>query len=210
MATLSSFETISRKFLHSRKRSVLSNTIRSSQKPYKNNKNDNNNKSADSIWICRQESVLHGICSGPAVVFPFLHIQELHSLLSFQYSLHLFIYFNFNPCCLLTLVYFPYFEPRSSWKKQIAYFRLLWHGPQRRWRVQQFFCCCSCIRCRGNVLTDPLTSNYRGDTQIYTQTDEKDLWHTPLRWVQVPGLINIGSGTQTLRGRSIDTQTNRR
>jgi hypothetical protein len=71
MATASSFENISHKFLHSRKRSVLSSIISSSQNQYKNN-NDDNNKSADWIWICRQESVLHGLCSGPAVAFPFV------------------------------------------------------------------------------------------------------------------------------------------
>jgi hypothetical protein len=31
-------------------------------------------------------------------------------------------------------------------------------------RVQQFFYCCVCIRCGGNVSTEPLPSNDRGDT----------------------------------------------
>jgi hypothetical protein len=28
-----------------------------------------------------------------------------------------------------------------------------WHGAHRKWRVQRFFYCCVCIRCRGNVFT---------------------------------------------------------
>jgi hypothetical protein len=29
---------------------------------------------------------------------------------------------------------------------------LIRHGPHRKRRVQQLFCCCMCIQCRGNVL----------------------------------------------------------
>jgi hypothetical protein len=39
---------------------------------------------------------------------------------------------------------------------------LIWHRPHRKWRVQQFFYCCVCIRCRGNIFTEPLPSNDRG------------------------------------------------
>jgi hypothetical protein len=44
------------------------------------------------------------------------------------------------------------------------------HGPHWKRRVQQFFYRCLCIRYRGNVSTEPLPSNDRGDTQTHTQT----------------------------------------
>jgi hypothetical protein len=40
---------------------------------------------------------------------------------------------------------------------------LIRHGPHRKRRAQQFYCCV-CIRCRGNVFTEPLPGNDRGDT----------------------------------------------
>jgi hypothetical protein len=40
---------------------------------------------------------------------------------------------------------------------------LIRHGPQERHRVQQFFYCCVCIRCRGNMFTQQLPSNIRGE-----------------------------------------------
>jgi hypothetical protein len=48
------------------------------------------------------------------------------------------------------------------------------HGPHTKHRVQQFFYCCLCIRCSGNVFTDPLPSNVRGtrrptDTRSHKQ-----------------------------------------
>jgi hypothetical protein len=45
---------------------------------------------------------------------------------------------------------------------------LIWHGPHRKHRVQQFFWCRVCIRCRGNMFAESLPSNDRGgcaDTQ---------------------------------------------
>jgi hypothetical protein len=41
------------------------------------------------------------------------------------------------------------------------------HGSHRKRRVQQFFFCCVCIHCRGNVFTEPLPSN---DGGIHIQT----------------------------------------
>jgi hypothetical protein len=41
------------------------------------------------------------------------------------------------------------------------------HGPHWKRRVQLFFYCCLCIRYRGNVSTEPLTSNGKG---IFTET----------------------------------------
>jgi hypothetical protein len=43
---------------------------------------------------------------------------------------------------------------------------LIRHGPHWKRRVQQFFCCCECIRYRGKVSTEPLPSNDRG---IFTE-----------------------------------------
>jgi hypothetical protein len=42
-----------------------------------------------------------------------------------------------------------------------------------------------CIRCRGNMFTEPLTSNDIGDTHTDTQTDGWALWSTPLKWTQM-------------------------
>jgi hypothetical protein len=39
---------------------------------------------------------------------------------------------------------------------------LIGHGSHRKWDVQQFFYCCLCILCRGNVCTEPLSSNDKG------------------------------------------------
>jgi hypothetical protein len=36
------------------------------------------------------------------------------------------------------------------------------HAPHRKYGVQQFFYSCVCIRCSGNVFTEPLPSNDRG------------------------------------------------
>jgi hypothetical protein len=56
----------------------------------------------------------------------------------------------------------------ESHKLQILVFSLLSlirHGPHRKRRVQQFFYCCICILCRGNVFTEPLPSKSRGNIQ---------------------------------------------
>jgi hypothetical protein len=49
--------------------------------------------------------------------------------------------------------------------------------------VQQFFYSCVCIRCSGNVFTEPLPSN---DTVIHIQTQNNgtNLLNTPFRWAQ--------------------------
>jgi hypothetical protein len=38
----------------------------------------------------------------------------------------------------------------------------------------------ACIRCRGNVFTEP-----GNDKHTDTETDARDLWSTPLRWAQM-------------------------
>jgi hypothetical protein len=42
---------------------------------------------------------------------------------------------------------------------RIAYLLLIRYGPHRKWRVQPFFYCCVCIRCRCNVFTEPSNRN---------------------------------------------------
>jgi hypothetical protein len=42
------------------------------------------------------------------------------------------------------------------------FFPVIRHEPYRKWRIQQFFYCCVCIRCSGNVFTGPLRGNNRG------------------------------------------------
>jgi hypothetical protein len=62
---------------------------------------------------------------------------------------------------------------------------LIRHGPHRKRRVHSFYCC-MCIRCRGNIFTEPLPSN------IHIQTDWwGDLWSTPLSWTPVPWCIHV-------------------
>jgi hypothetical protein len=71
-----------------------------------------------------------------------------------------------------------FYISKKFWKEHIAYFPLTRHGPHRKRRVQQFVYCCVCIRCRGNVFTEPMTGNDKG-IHIHTQTDGKHLWSTP-------------------------------
>jgi hypothetical protein len=47
-------------------------------------------------------------------------------------------------------------------------FPLVRHEPHIKRRVQQYFYCCVCIRCRGNVFTEPLPSSDKG---IHMHTD---------------------------------------
>jgi hypothetical protein len=53
-------------------------------------------------------------------------------------------------------------------------------------RVQKFFYCRGCIRCRGNVLTEPLPGNDRRHIHTDSQTDGREFMNTPLRWARVP------------------------
>jgi hypothetical protein len=36
---------------------------------------------------------------------------------------------------------------------------LIRHGSHKKHRAQQLYYCCVCVRCRGNVLTEPLSHN---------------------------------------------------
>jgi hypothetical protein len=51
---------------------------------------------------------------------------------------------------------------KKFWEELIVYFPSIRHGPHRKRRVKQFFYCCMCICCRGNIFTEPLPSNERG------------------------------------------------
>jgi hypothetical protein len=75
-------------------------------------------------------------------------------------------------------------DNKKFWEELIAYFPLLRRGPHRKRRVQQFFYCCLCIRCRGNFFTEPLSSNDRG-IHIQTQRLMGFFLNTSLRWAQV-------------------------
>jgi hypothetical protein len=41
-----------------------------------------------------------------------------------------------------------------------------------------------CVRCFGNVLTEPLPSNNKGDTYADTETDGEHSWNIPLTWLR--------------------------
>jgi hypothetical protein len=73
---------------------------------------------------------------------------------------------------------------KKSLEELIAYFPSIWHGPRRERRVEKlsYFWCVffaavtfSSSRCLANI----------GDTYTATQTDERDLWSTPLRWAEM-------------------------
>jgi hypothetical protein len=51
---------------------------------------------------------------------------------------------------------------RTSVENELCTCLLIRHGPNRKRRVQQFFYSFVCIRCHGNVFTEPLSSNDRG------------------------------------------------
>jgi hypothetical protein len=53
---------------------------------------------------------------------------------------------------------------KKFWEELITFFPLIRHGPHRKRYVQWFYCC---IRCRGNVITEPLPSTDKG---VYIQT----------------------------------------
>jgi hypothetical protein len=59
-------------------------------------------------------------------------------------------------CSLLSL-----FWNKKFWEGIIANIPLIRHGSHRKRRVQQFFYCCVCIHCHGNVFTETLPSNER-------------------------------------------------
>jgi hypothetical protein len=57
---------------------------------------------------------------------------------------------------------------KKFWEELIAYFPLIWHRSHRKVCIQQFFYCCMCIYCCGNVSAQPLPTNNRGDTYKLT------------------------------------------
>jgi hypothetical protein len=48
---------------------------------------------------------------------------------------------------------------KKFWEGLITYFPLIQHTPHRKWHVQQFFYCCMCDQCHGNVFNKQLPSN---------------------------------------------------
>jgi hypothetical protein len=55
----------------------------------------------------------------------------------------------------------PHGHNKKFWEELIAYFPLIRHESHRKRRLEQFFCCCVCICCHGNVYSEPLPSNNR-------------------------------------------------
>jgi hypothetical protein len=64
------------------------------------------------------------------------------------------------------LQYFSYHIHEKSnkkfWEELIVYFPLIWHGLCRKRCIQQFFYCLVYIRCRSDVLIEPLRRNDKG------------------------------------------------
>jgi hypothetical protein len=99
---------------------------------------------------------------------------------------------------------------------------LIRHRPHWKWRVQHFFCCCVCIRYSGNVSTEPLPSNERGNFSEPSRYLVTIMGHTYRHrlmegffnyaiemvsgaMIYVPSFITIGSGVQKLMGGGIQT-----
>jgi hypothetical protein len=74
---------------------------------------------------------------------------------------------------------------KKLWEELIAY--ISWYDTDNKENgaSNNFSICWVCVRCRGNVSTEPLPSNDRR-THINIQANRRDLWSTPLRWVHVP------------------------
>jgi hypothetical protein len=88
-----------------------------------------------------------------------------------------------------------YFDNRKFWEELIAYFPLIRQVPHRK-RLQQFFHCCVCIRCRGNIWIGG---------NIYAITDWKGFMKYAVEMgsgamIYIPSLIKIGSAIQKLIG----------
>jgi hypothetical protein len=66
-------------------------------------------------------------------------------------------------------------QNKKLWEELITYFPLIRHASHRKWSIQQFFYCCVCILCRGNVFTEPLSSNNGGGGDTHTDTEQDDL-----------------------------------
>jgi hypothetical protein len=75
---------------------------------------------------------------------------------------------------------YPCILKKKKFWKEVTYFRFIRHGPHRQRLIKQFLYYCVCIRCVGNVFTEPLPGNDKG-IRIQTQIDGRDLWSTPLR-----------------------------
>jgi hypothetical protein len=64
---------------------------------------------------------------------------------------------------ILKLSWLVGYVNKKFWEELIAYVLLKRHGPRRKRSIQQFFYCCVCIHCSGNVFTEQLPSNERRD-----------------------------------------------
>jgi hypothetical protein len=93
--------------------------------------------------------------------------------------------------------------------KLIVYIPLIKHEPHGKRCVQQLFSFCMCIRCRGNVFTEPLPSNDRGYTCRHT-----DWWEVFMKYaveidsgamIYIPSFINIDSVFRKLIGGYTDS-----
>jgi hypothetical protein len=99
---------------------------------------------------------------------------------------------RFQQCFVAAATFLPscYLATIGGYTDRRSDSPLISHGPHSKWRVQQFFYC-SVHRYRGNVFTELLPSTGINLTQplpcndTATHNDGRDLWSTPLRWVQV-------------------------
>jgi hypothetical protein len=74
---------------------------------------------------------------------------------------------------------------KTFWEELIACFPSIRHKPHRGGRVQIFCYFCLCIRCRGNVFTEPLPNNDKGNAQTHRPSQAWSFIHcvmTPDRW----------------------------
>jgi hypothetical protein len=81
---------------------------------------------------------------------------------------------------VVTLLPWSKFSQKKKSREELTtYFPLIQHGPHRKRRVQQFFYCCLCIHCHGNIFTEPLFKKIKGytkDTQLMGGIQEVRRW----------------------------------
>jgi hypothetical protein len=89
-------------------------------------------------------------------------------------------------------------DSKKFWEELIAYFSLLRHVQHRKRHVQQSFYWCLCIRCRGNVFTNPLPSNDRGIHRLWEGFINYAVKMGSGAMIYTASFIKTGSGIQQL------------
>jgi hypothetical protein len=124
----------------------------------------------------------------PKIFVVFLTVtSQIHSISNYAMTASLLFSISFSLTVLPSdAIGMSLTNPRMNWEELIAYFPSIRQGSHRKWRVQHFFYCWACIRCRSNIVTEPLPSNDKG-IHIQTHGQIRGIYKVRcLRWAQVP------------------------